>query len=68
MLQGRLTYRTWDKEGQTIKTAEIHLDRFESRMELLDAKGEQNPQNPLTLKWRSLTSLIKTKRIFHSND
>ena len=40
MLQGRLTYRTWDKEGQTIKTAEIHLDRFESRMELLDAKGE----------------------------
>tara|TARA_R100000458_G_C8270221_1_gene244959 strand:+ start:1324 stop:1749 length:426 start_codon:yes stop_codon:yes gene_type:complete len=38
LLQGRLTYRSWEKDGQPMKTAEIHLDRFESKMKLLDKK------------------------------
>lgn len=40
LLQGRLTYREWMKDGQKQKNAEVHLDRFESKMELLDSKGE----------------------------
>jgi|TARA_Y100000310_G_scaffold280625_1_gene300480 single-strand DNA-binding protein len=40
LLQGRLTYAQWEKNGQTVKTAEIHLDRFESQMKLLDSKKD----------------------------
>jgi single-strand DNA-binding protein len=41
LLQGRLTYREWtNQEGNKVRNAEIHLDRFESKMELLDSKGE----------------------------
>jgi len=40
LLQGRLTYNVWEKDGQKQKNAEIHLDRFESKMELLDSKSE----------------------------
>ena len=40
LLQGRLTYREWMKDGQKQKNAEVHLDQFESKMELLDSKGE----------------------------
>ena len=40
LLQGRLTYKNWEKDGQTVKQAEIHLDRFESRMELLDSRSD----------------------------
>ena len=40
LLQGRLTYAQWEKNGQAVKTAEIHLDRFESQMKLLDSKKD----------------------------
>ena len=40
LLQGRLTYNVWEKDGVKQKNAEVHLDRFESKMELLDSKAE----------------------------
>ena len=40
LLQGRLTYAQWEKNGQAVKTAEIHLDRFESQMKLLDSRKD----------------------------
>ena len=41
LLQGRLTYRTWQNaDGKDQKSAEIHCDRFESKMELMDSKSE----------------------------
>tara|TARA_R110001606_G_scaffold344583_1_gene493346 strand:+ start:145 stop:534 length:390 start_codon:yes stop_codon:yes gene_type:complete len=43
LLQGRLTYNLWEKDGQKTKTAEIHLDKFESKMELLDSKSDGPP-------------------------
>tara|TARA_R100001369_G_C3201048_1_gene145766 strand:- start:28 stop:411 length:384 start_codon:yes stop_codon:yes gene_type:complete len=48
LLQGRLTYKNWEKDGQTVKQAEIHLDRFESRMELLDNKSDNVVPMPNT--------------------
>ena len=48
LLQGRLTYKTWDKEGIQMKQAEVHLDRFESKMEMLDSKSEsKSSQNEM---------------------
>ena len=41
LLRGRLTYRKWtNKEGVEVTTAEIHLDRFESQMKLMDSKKD----------------------------
>jgi len=41
LLRGRLTYRKWtNKEGAEVTTAEIHLDRFESQMKLMDSKKD----------------------------
>ena len=46
LLQGRLTYKTWDKNGIQMKQAEVHLDRFESKMEMLDSKSESKSSQP----------------------
>jgi|TARA_R110000822_G_C15252796_1_gene487503 single-strand DNA-binding protein len=40
LLQGRLTYKNWEKDGVNVKQAEIHLDRFDSKIELLDSRGD----------------------------
>ena len=40
LVQGRLTYNEWEKDGQKTKSAEVHLDKFESKMELLDSKTD----------------------------
>ncbi len=48
LLQGRLTYKSWDKDGVQMKQAEVHLDRFESKMEMLDSKSEsKSSQNEI---------------------
>jgi len=43
LVQGRLTYNEWEKEGNKTKTAEIHLDRFEAKMEMMDSKSDNAP-------------------------
>lgn len=41
LLRGRLTYKKWtNKEGVEMTTAEIHLDRFDSQMKLMDSKKD----------------------------
>ena len=49
LLQGRLTYRTCQNaDGKDQKSAEIHCDRFESKMELMDSKSEsKSSQNEM---------------------
>ena len=41
LLRGRLTYKKWtNKEGVEMTTAEIHLDRFDSQMKLMDSRKD----------------------------
>ena len=41
LLRGRLTYKKWtNKEGVEVTTAEIHLDRFDSQMKLMDSRKD----------------------------
>ena len=40
MIQGRLTYREWEQDGAKRVSAEVHLDRFDSQMKLMDSRGE----------------------------
>ena len=43
LLEGRLTYRKWQTEtGEERIKAEIHLDRFNSEMKLMDSKSDGN--------------------------
>jgi len=36
-----LTYKKWtNKEGVEVTTAEIHLDRFDSQMKLMDSRKD----------------------------
>ena len=44
LLEGRLTYRKWQTEsGEERIKAEIHLDRFNSEMKLMDSKPDGVP-------------------------
>jgi single-strand DNA-binding protein len=44
LLEGRLTYRKWQTEsGEERIKAEIHLDRFNSEMKLMDSKSDGVP-------------------------
>jgi single-strand DNA-binding protein len=43
LLEGRLTYRKWQTDtGEERVKAEIHLDRFNSEMKLMDSKSDGN--------------------------
>lgn len=47
LLEGRLTYRDWTTEdGEKRIKAEIHLDRFNSEMKLMDSKSDNNTPSP----------------------
>ena len=46
LLEGRLTYRKWQTEsGEERIKAEIHLDRFNSDMKLMDSKSDGVPMS-----------------------
>ena len=43
-MEGRLTYRKWQTESREERIkAEIHLDRFNSEMKLMDSKSDGVP-------------------------
>lgn len=48
-MEGRLTYRKWQTEsGEERIKAEIHLDRFNSEMKLMDSKSDGVPMSAPT--------------------
>ncbi len=49
LLEGRLTYRDWTTEdGEKRTKAEIHLDRFNSEMKLMDSKSDNSTSSVTT--------------------
>ena len=49
LLEGRLTYRDWTTEdGEKRTKAEIHLDRFNSEMKLMDSKSDNSTPSVTT--------------------
>ena len=48
-MEGRLTYRDWTTEdGEKRTKAEIHLDRFNSEMKLMDSKSDNSTPSVTT--------------------